>query len=379
MENGCLARILGSQPIENYFLCCLNPTMLLAFYQTEFLSGVIVSPMLESDDQIGNFLNLHNEAETRRYEARWSFYKVVFGTTIVGVVAAFLPYWIQIIQENSKRTNDYRSFVTQYIDNGISQDIELRIRFAEYFSYLADDASQDAWKNYHGELKNRRNKIRVTINSLEKKRAALIAEGDDDLSEEDQIVLAELSRELSWAYGEVGYAQRNTSIIQRQDFPTSWAIGIEDLDPAYIQEFSEFLSDNGVKLVRPEELLVMGQAHHEVGNWCHGLNGPPPKAMWPNIVDVSRALDALRDRTDADVTIITAFRTPKYNLCVGGAKQSLHMSFQTVDVKSENWTVAELASFFRSIREEGIFEGGIGEYKAYVHIDARGFRVDFKG
>ncbi|WP_170399061.1 D-Ala-D-Ala carboxypeptidase family metallohydrolase [Ruegeria arenilitoris] len=333
--------------------------------------------MSEKDDEIDKFLTLHAEAETRRYEARWGFYKVVFGTTIVGLVAAILPYWIQLIQEHSKRTNDYRSFVTQYIDNGISQDIELRIRFAEYFSYLADDASKDAWDEYHEELKLRRKTIRETINELERDRANLIAEGDDDLSEPDQIMLAELSRELSWAYGEVGYAQRNTSIVQRQGIASTRAVGVGDLDPAFIEEFSQFLSDNGVKFVQPEELLVMGGAHHDVGNRCYGLNGPPPKAMWPNIVGVTRALDVLRDSTDADVKIVSAYRTPQYNSCIGSTSQSVQMSFLGVDVMSSNWSAAQLAQYFRRIREDGVFEGGIGEYRDFVHLDARGTRADW--
>ncbi|MDU9006881.1 D-Ala-D-Ala carboxypeptidase family metallohydrolase [Sedimentitalea todarodis] len=333
--------------------------------------------MSELNEEIEELLTLHNEADTRRYEARWGFYKVVFGTTIVGVVAAILPYWIQIVQERSKQTNDYRSFVSQYIENGISQDIELRIRFAEYFSYLADDASRNAWAKYHVELKTRRDNTRDKINSLEKERANLIAQGDDDLSEEDQIALAELSRKLSWAYGEVGYAQRNTSIVQRQDSSTTRAIGIEDLDPAYLEEFSKFFSDNDVKYVKPEEVLVMGSAHHDVGNRCYGLNGPPPKAMWPNIVGVTRAIDELRDRTDADVTIISAFRTPQYNLCIGSATRSVQMTFLGVDVSSSNWSAAQLATFFRSIREEGVFEGGVGEYDTFVHLDARGTRADW--
>lgn len=333
--------------------------------------------MSGSDDEIDKLLTLHDEAETRRYEARWGFYKVVFGTTIVGIVAAILPYWIQLVQERSKQTNDYRSFVTQYIDNGISQDIELRIRFAEYFSYLADDASKDAWSLYHIELKDRRETIRTTINKFEKDRANLIADGNDDLSEEDQITLAELSRRLSWAYGEVGYAQRNTSVIQRKNSASITTTTIEKLDTKYIDEFSKFLSDNKIANVKPAELLVMGASHHNASSPCYGLNGPPPKSLWPNIVGVAKALDTLRSRTDADVSIISAFRTPQYNACISSSSRSVQMRFLGIDLSSSNWTAQELAKFFRKIREEGVFEGGIGEYRTYVHIDARGTRANW--
>lgn len=171
--------------------------------------------MPDDNEKIDALIKLQDEAEIRRYEARWSFYKVLFGTCIVGVVAAVLPHWIQLVQEDSKRVNDYRQFVTQYVDNGISQDIELRIRFAEYFSYLADEESTTAWKKYHEILTDRRDEIRKDINRLEKNSATLISVGGDELSEPNQIQLAEWDRELRWAYGEVGYAEEDTSIVQR--------------------------------------------------------------------------------------------------------------------------------------------------------------------
>ena len=173
--------------------------------------------MSDEREKIDALIRLQDEAEIRRYEARWSFYKVLFGTCIVGIVAAVLPYWIQLVQEDSKRVNDYRQFVTQYVDNRISQDIELRIRFAEYFSYLADQESTTAWATYHGELTKRRDTIRSEINRLEKESATLISEGGEELSEPDQIKLAELDRQLRWAYGEVGYAEEDTSIVQRDE------------------------------------------------------------------------------------------------------------------------------------------------------------------
>lgn len=173
--------------------------------------------MTDERQQIDALIKLQDEAEIRKYEARWGFYKVLVGTCIVGVVAAVLPFWIQRVQEDSKRVNDYRQFVTQYVDNGISQDIELRIRFAEYFSYLADQESTSAWATYHGELTKRRDKIRNEINRLERESATLISEGGEELSEADQIKLAELDRQLRWAYGEVGYAKENTSIVQRDE------------------------------------------------------------------------------------------------------------------------------------------------------------------
>lgn len=107
--------------------------------------------------------------------------------------------------------------MTQYVGNGISQDIELRLRFAEYFSHLADQESTSAWKAYHGRLVERRDQIRSDINRLEKASAILISEGGDELSEADQITLAELDRQLRWAYGEVGYAAEDASIVQRDE------------------------------------------------------------------------------------------------------------------------------------------------------------------
>lgn len=64
--------------------------------------------MLDEREKIDALIRLQDEAEIRKYEARWGFYKILFGTSIVGIVAAVLPYWIQLVQEDSKRVNEYR-------------------------------------------------------------------------------------------------------------------------------------------------------------------------------------------------------------------------------------------------------------------------------
>jgi hypothetical protein len=88
------------------------------------------------------------ELEFRRYEARLGVWKVVLGTFIVGLAGILIPGAIQFYTthlEDARKETEVRlsqqaahqQYIKDFFATAINQDIELRIRFADYFANLA--------------------------------------------------------------------------------------------------------------------------------------------------------------------------------------------------------------------------------------------------
>jgi hypothetical protein len=145
--------------------------------------------------------------------------------------------------------------------------------------------------------------------------------------------------------------------------------------------FDEFIMGLGLDHFTSGELLVLGGDHGNPNHRCFGFNSYPPRSLWTNIAATVRALDTLRARLGLPITITSAYRTPKYNGCIeNSAKNSLHMQFMALDFKVRDTSPAVAGNALRWLRDkEGLFKGGIGFYRTFVHLDTRGKSVDFAG
>lgn len=107
-------------------------------------------------------------------------------------------------------------------------------------------------------------------------------------------------------------------------------------------------------------------------------NSIPPKNMWKQIGPTLKVVDQLSDNIGLPIKeILSAYRSPQYNKAVRGNRGSYHMTNQAVDVvfNKSAWRVAKAA---RVIRDKNkTFEGGIGTYRGFVHIDTRGKNADW--
>jgi uncharacterized protein YcbK (DUF882 family) len=89
-------------------------------------------------------------------------------------------------------------------------------------------------------------------------------------------------------------------------------------------------------------------------------------------------MDLLSDEMGADVrAIISAYRCPRYNRAVGGKSRSYHMQNQALDMQFRGASPRRVADVARFLRKKGKFSGGIGRYSSFVHMDTRGFNVDW--
>ena len=167
-----------------------------------------------------------NEA-LERYRIRFGLYKVILGTMIVGLAGVLIPgaieYWKLQFEEDRKRLElryaqemQQRDYVRDFLDTALSQDIELRIRFAHYFqSLLQEDESQaKAWRTYYEELNKIREDGRGNIKEYSQELEELLRGKNRELKTELRIL--ELRREIDWIYAELGYVQPDRSVLPTQ-------------------------------------------------------------------------------------------------------------------------------------------------------------------
>lgn len=160
-----------------------------------------------------------------RYRARIDLLKVVFGTTLVGLAAAGFPFaqkWAEVsfqtkieeirkateiaiqtdksgleretirlqidLERETQRANadiSDRDFLNSLGVEGRSADIDTRIRLAEYFSFVTDDAERLRWAEFRDYL------IGVRIVQLERREELRRIQLDPITSDVDRTLAAE--------------------------------------------------------------------------------------------------------------------------------------------------------------------------------------------
>lgn len=129
----------------------------------------------------------------------------------------------------------------------------------------------------------------------------------------------------------------------------------------------------GLRHFKPAEFLMMGGAHAK-----NGLNAEPPRELWPNVVDLARVLDELRERIGHPIVLHSVYRSEAYNKAVGGEPGSQHRLFRAADFtvlghgNPRSW-----AEVLREMRSAKLFQGGIGVYSTFVHVDTRGWNANW--
>jgi N-acetylmuramoyl-L-alanine amidase len=135
-------------------------------------------------------------------------------------------------------------------------------------------------------------------------------------------------------------------------------------------EFDKYIETLGLRYFKPHEMRFMGASNG--GGACGGKNDLPPKAIWKNIANTALMLDEIRHRLDASVTILSTYRSPEYNKCIGGATKSLHMRFNAIDFKCAKGKPSDWRKVVDLVaKSDPRFQGYIGMYDTFIHIDTR--------
>jgi hypothetical protein len=142
--------------------------------------------------------------------------------------------------------------------------------------------------------------------------------------------------------------------------------------------FVEFVATLGLRHFVADELLFLGN-QNGAGS-CKGLNDYPPEILWRNIAPTVAVLDKLREELGAQVHFLSLYRAPPYNRCIdGSATNSFHMRYQAIDFICDAGRPSDWAGKLREYRSRGVFAGGIGVYRTFVHCDTRGVNRDWTG
>jgi uncharacterized protein YcbK (DUF882 family) len=97
-----------------------------------------------------------------------------------------------------------------------------------------------------------------------------------------------------------------------------------------------------------------------------------PNDVMINIIKLAKNLQVLRDAVGKTITITSGYRSPKYNLKIGGAKDSQHIKGTAADIKVKGMTPKEVAKVIEGLIANGkMTQGGIGIYPSWVHYDCR--------
>lgn len=155
--------------------------------------------------------------ELERYKATLDFRKFIWGSVVAGITIAAIPplfqlatAYLEYIKSEAARAmqaQQFRdSYVKDFLNTALNQDIEQRIRFAKYFSSVSSEKND--WVKYLEDLTKLRETKKTEIDGLEKAWQKL-----SDQPRADAAEVNEARRHLDWAYSEVGYAAPNRSAI----------------------------------------------------------------------------------------------------------------------------------------------------------------------
>jgi hypothetical protein len=134
-------------------------------------------------------------------------------------------------------------------------------------------------------------------------------------------------------------------------------------------DFQRLLDKHGVRYFTADEVFFRGARDAKLQ-----LNTDPPRGLWPSLLAVVKVADEARHRLGKPLRITSAFRSVAYNKAIQGAARSWHTQGGALDLSG---SPATLHRILQEMRSEGLFRGGIGKYKTFVHVDVRGRNADW--
>lgn len=156
---------------------------------------------------------------------------------------------------------------------------------------------------------------------------------------------------------------------------------------AAFDAFSAYLDKQGVGEVVP--IWQLARVDGQYAARCRsGYFALPPRAQWSQIVP---ALELVREQVipvTGPVEVVSSWRSPEINACVGGASRSAHLDFKALDLvavkrNDRRQLFADLCAMQRAAGRASRM--GLGAYynpdnpvtnwEGRFHIDAHGYRT----
>ena len=132
----------------------------------------------------------------------------------------------------------------------------------------------------------------------------------------------------------------------------------------------------GLRLRNVTPRMILAPHFKTRGNVVNSL---PPKNLWKKMGPTLKVIDLMSREFSLPVKeVYSAYRSPRYNAAVCGHPRSFHQFNQAVDIVFHGAGSRHVASVARFLRDrKHTFEGGVGTYGGFVHIDTRGFNSDW--
>ena len=97
-----------------------------------------------------------------------------------------------------------------------------------------------------------------------------------------------------------------------------------------------------------------------------------PKEVLNNVQKLANQLQIIRNKVNVPITINSAYRCPKHNSIIGGAKSSQHLQGKASDIVIEGYSNDDVADLIEELIASGdILQGGLGRYNSFTHYDIR--------
>jgi hypothetical protein len=140
-----------------------------------------------------------------------------------------------------------------------------------------------------------------------------------------------------------------------------------------IKDYTHYLNSLKLRNISAQDVIA-AHAKERGSVW----NMLPPREWWTRMGYTLRVVDRISSEMRTPVKeIVSAYRTPAYNARCGGARtQSWHQANVAVDVQFDT-SARNVTSATRSLRDRGLFKGGVGSYSSFTHIDTRGTNVNW--
>lgn len=87
------------------------------------------------------------------------------------------------------------------------------------------------------------------------------------------------------------------------------------------------------------------------------------------LIDV---LEDVRERFSKSVTVTSGYRCPKYNLKVGGSRNSQHLTGKAADIVVKDVAARDVSMYLKQSYPDDF---GIGTYDDFTHIDTRDIKA----
>lgn len=177
---------------------------------------------------------------------------------------------------------------------------------------------------------------------------------------------------LAGAGSAAANANANSAAANRIDLSGLSADWVRHQDPRLVVEYARFVHGLRLRHITTEQVIAC-HAKSISSTW----NSLPPKAWWNRMGYTLKVVDRVAQELRQPVTeVLSAYRSPVYNAKCRGARCSWHQANMAVDVRFGAKASAVTAAA-RSLRDRGLFKGGVGGYSNFTHIDTRGENINW--